>query len=423
MTTAYALVADRIWDGRSDRPQTGMAVLVQGRKIEAVCAMGDIPRGREIRALTGCTLLPGMIDAHVHWSASMGPAFLAAGVTTIRDVGNGLDYILAERARLATAWTDGPAIRCCGYLLDGPKAYWRNMGRPHSTAEALRASICEEVERDVDAIKLYAGLDLDLLKVGVEEAHRLGKPILSHLGAVTAEDAARAGLDEIEHLTGCGAAWKNSTLEEKDALIDLLIAEKVAMVPTLVVWDRIGRILDLSFAHDVRRRWVHPAFIDVWTRYRSRFGPPPPRLRFQEPMPWFKNCLARMQERGLPIALGTDTPFPHLFPGFSVHDELGMYVDGGIKPVDALRSATSAGAELLGLKDEIGRIAPGMSADLVAVRGNPLDRIEDIAEVECTVRQGVLMRPEELFPAFQKLCAETPKDPITTDLLNYVNGV
>ena len=135
-----------------------------------------------------------------------------------------------------------------------------------------------------------------------------------------------------------------------------------------------------------------------------------------------KVCLTRMQERGLTIALGTDTPFPHLFPGFSVHDELCQYVDGGIRPVDALRSATSIGARVIGRETSAGRIAPGWPADLVAVRGDPLARIEDIAQVESTWRGGRRFRRRQLLAATRSHFGRQPEEAIFRDLLNYVNG-
>ena len=236
------------------------------------------------------------------------------------------------------------------------------MGRPHSNTEAIRAAVRQESARGVDAIKLYAGTDLGLIRAAVEESRALGMRTLAHLGAVTAEAAARAGLGEIEHLTGCGAAWKDSTEGERDALIDVLLEHGVAMTPTLVVWDRLGRILAPALANDSRRRWVHPVFLDVWDRYLTRSGPPQARLKLQAAIPWLKRCLARMSARGLALALGTDTPFPHLVPGFSLHDELSLYVDAGVAPVDALRAATAGAARVLGVGDKKGAIAPGMAA-------------------------------------------------------------
>ena len=194
------------------------------------------------------------------------------------------------------------------------------------------------------------------------------------------------------------------------------------MTPTLVVWDRLGRILAPALANDSRRRWVHPVFLDVWDRYLTRSGPPQARLKLQAAIPWLKRCLARMSERGLALALGTDTPFPHLVPGFSLHDELSLYVDAGVAPVDALRAATAGAARVLGVGDKKGAIAPGMAADFVAVRGNPVDRIEDVGAVAWTVRGGRILAPDGLFESFRRMCDRAPDDPITRDLLGYVNG-
>jgi hypothetical protein len=233
-----------------------------------------------------------------------------------------------------------------------------------------------------------------------------------------AEDAAVAGLDELEHLAGCDAAWHASTPEELDRLIDVLLVYDVAVTPTLVVWDRLGRALDLSFYFDERRQWVHPCHRDIWQAWaRTQSGD---RLNYQAAMPHLKRCLLRMHERGLRIGLGTDTPFPHLFPGFSVHDELALFVDAGIPPVAALRAATSVNARMLGLQDQLGRVEAGMQADLVVVTGDPLAHIEDIANVVCTMRAGARMQPANLLAQFHETCHDRPDDPITRDLLRRV---
>jgi imidazolonepropionase-like amidohydrolase len=417
----YALLPERVWDGRADQAQPGLAVLVEEGLIAAVAPLGELPAELSLLHLPGCTLLPGLIDAHVHYSAAMGPAFLAAGVTTIRDVGNNVGWILDQRACHAADPTLGPTICCCGVLHDGPRAYWSHMGRAHATADLLCASIQEHVARGVDQIKLYAGLDLGLLRAGVEEAHRLGKFVLAHLGSARGEEAVQTGLNEIEHLDQCGVAWRAATPPEDDEFIALLLIFQVVIDPTLVVWDRLGRILDRAFHHDARRQWVHPAHLDIWQRYRSRSEPPHRRLRFQAALPHLKRFLARAHLHGVTIALGTDTPFPHLVPGFSVHDELAMYVDAGLTPLAALRAATVVNAEVLGMADRVGQIAAGLAADLVAVQGNPLAQIDDISNMTCVVHQGRLMQPADLLVRAQTSFAQPPNDAITNDLLAYVN--
>ena len=134
-------------------------------------------------------------------------------------------------------------------------------------------------------------------------------------------------------------------------------------------------------------------------------------------MPHLKRFLKRAHQGGVIISLGTDTPFPHLIPGFSVHDELAMYVDAGITPVDALRSATSINARVLGIESTVGQIAPGMVADLVGVRGNPLDRIDEIGNIVTVVHAGHELDLAQMLNRVQASFDQEPSDPITLDLL------
>lgn len=415
----YALIADRLWDGVSNRVRHGMAVVVKERLIDAVLPISDIPTGMKAVNFPNCTLLPGLMDAHVHYSSVMGPAFLAAGVTTIRDVGNDLEWILRERERHAVDLTAGPSIICCGHLHDGPKIYWPHMGRAHDNPEDIVASIQRHVEAGVDAIKLYAGLEPSLLKVAVQTAHEAGKFVVAHLLKTTAEDAIRYGLDEFEHLAGCDVAWRTASQVEDDFIINQILERRVVIDPTLVVWDRLGRILDRPFHHDERRVWVHPRHLYIWDRYR-KVGEN--RWHLQGAMVHLKRFLRRAHQRGVIIALGTDTPFPHLIPGMSVHDELAMYSDAGIPAIDALRSATSINAKVLGIDSVTGSITPGRRADLVAVQGNPLERIEDIENIKCTIREGTSFEPACLLQELRASFNREPEDAVTQDLLDYVNN-
>ena len=138
-------------------------------------------------------------------------------------------------------------------------------------------------------------------------------------------------------------------------------------------------------------------------------------------MPHLKRFLARAQAQGVMVALGTDTPFPHLIPGFSVHDELCMYVDAGVRPVDALRAATTVNAQVLGMGERVGQLRAGWVADIIAVQGNPLACIDQISQIEQVMHAGQLFTPAALLPVVQRTFAQTPDDAITKDLLRYVN--
>lgn len=393
----YALVPDRVWDGVSDQPVEGMAVVISDDSIEQIIPITQLDQRVQQVTAPGCTALPGLIDMHVHYTHVMGRAFLAAGVTTVRDVGNDLDWILRYRDLTRTDPTIGPDIFCTGFLVDADPPFWSILGRGGVDEAALRDRIREQCERGVDAIKLYARLPLELLKVGVEETHVQGRKALAHLGGVSAEDAIRIGIDEIEHLSNCGPAWTASSLEEQDRLIDLILEHGTVLTPTLVVWDRIARQMDLVFRADERRRWVHPTYCDLWDRKPTHDVTT--RLSLQDAGAHLKRFLLRAYERGVPVPVGTDTPWINLVPGFSVHDELSFYVDAGISCVDALRCATSVAARVLGRESQIGRIAPGMQADIAIVRGNPLQQITDIAGTEAVIHHGSLLKPDTLHTA------------------------
>ena len=185
--------------------------------------------------------------------------------------------------------------------------------------------------------------------------------------------AVSAGVREVQHLTGCVhhvEGWRTD-VEAVAASAASLAKAGVAQCPTLVVWDRLCRLNDTAFRHDRRDRWVHPEVAAVWERFPHRTGEvadrlgPPAQRQHDEAGP-----RVRWPAAGCTVVAGSDAPFPHLVPGFSLHDELSLLVDAGLESAAALASATSVAADQLGLADA-GRIRPGSVADMVAVGGDP----------------------------------------------------
>ena len=417
-TNIYAIIAEELWNGVSENPAKNLAVIVNEKIIQDIIPVHMVPNDIETIKLPGCTLLPGLIDAHVHYSSVMGPAFLSAGVTTIRDVGNDLHWILKERSFNESNNDSGPSIVCCGHLQDGPVKYWPNMGRANINADSIRSSVKEHITAGVDAIKLYTSVDVEMVYAAIDEAHKLGKPVTAHLGECSVEDAISAGLDCIEHLSGCRPAWANSTQKEDDALIDLLLKHNVAIDPTLVVFDRVAKGLDLVFERDNSRNWVHPSHLHYWNEYQLFIRTNP--LKVQQEILYLKRFLLRAHQSGVTTAMGTDTPFPRLAPGFSLHDEIASYVDVGIKPVDALRSATSVNAKVLKKDSVIGKIAKGFDADFVAVKGNPINDIRDITKTELVIRKGMVISQVKIQKDLKSKFDNIPNDAITLDFLDRI---
>ena len=410
----WALVPDALWDGSRMRLDHG--ILIVGRDISRIVPVDDVPSSMQRVTVSG-TALPGLIDSHVHLADWMLPGFLAAGVTTVRDMGNDLDWILERRARTAADPTSGPRILCVGPLLDGEQAWWPGIGRPHVDPAAMRRSVDELAHAGVDAIKLYVNVTPAQMTAAVEQATQHGLSVLAHLGTTGISDALAAGVAELEHMSGYVHHIQGGLTTTDPKQVDM---GEVVLCPTLVVWDRLGSGNDMVFAADERREWVPPEIRQAWSRFPQRFGPPEERLSRQASVVAMKSRLLTLFEAGTTVIAGSDTPWPNIPPGFGLHDELAFLVDAGMSPVDALVSATTTPARVLGLSGEIGRLEPGYRADIVVTEGDPTLDILALQAIRLTVRDGVPIPVDELRgrrfdPAWER-------DPVSRLILGQGEG-
>lgn len=411
----WAVTPSAIWDGQS--LLIDKAVIVDGERIAAIVDAKSL-KNISITDLPNTTLLPGLVDAHVHLSDWMLPSFLAAGVTTVRDTGNSLDWILSARERTKLDPLSGPTIQCCGPTLDGGLINWPKISLGNKTRTDVMENVQKLSTAGVDAIKLYVNLDESLMSEAVEIAHRNSKYVLAHLGGVNALVASSIGVNEIEHLTGCvhhehGGESPYSDPDYLNDCINQFLHNETTMCPTLVVWDRLSRINETVFLHDERNEWVHPYIRSAWKRFPHAEFDPEVRLRRQTSLITMKRTLREMSRRGCRIIVGTDSPWPNVIPGFGVHDELAMFVDSGIQPKDAIRMATSDAADVLGLSGEIGIIRSGALANFIAVFGNPIENIESISRIEFVVHRGHNIEFSQLKAMRSSLFARQPNDAIT----------
>jgi imidazolonepropionase-like amidohydrolase len=386
----WAVVPSAIWDGNS--LLSDKAVLIEGERISAVVDTLSLKNISKVE-LSNMTLLPGLVDSHVHLSDWMLPSFLAAGVTTVRDTGNNLEWVLKVRERTRIDPRSGPTIQCCGPTLDGSLVNWPKISLANSSRDEIVKNVQYLVAAGVDAIKLYVNLDKNLMASAVETAHGLSKYVLAHLGGVNALDASSIAVDEIEHLTGCihhehGGESPFSDSDYLDECVEQFLQNKTTMCPTLIVWDRLSRINESTFFYDKRLDWVHPHIRSAWSRFPHRNLEPELKMKRQESLITMKRALREISKRGCRVIIGTDTPWPYVIPGFAVHDELALIVESGVPPQDAIRMATNDAADVLGLTGEIGVIKPGAIANLMAVVGNPLEDISRISNVKFVTHRG-----------------------------------
>ena len=391
---ATLLVPAAVFDGRDGQRHVGWRVLIRGETIIAVGPDVAAPADAETMALPGATLLPGLIDAHVHlflhpyneapWNdqvlkeplalrtvraAANAQATLLAGFTTVRDLGTeGAGYAdVGLKAAIAQGIAPGPRMLVATRALVatgsyGPKGFDPGFDVPQGAEEAdgpaLVAAARRQIGRGADVVKLYADyrwgpgepsrptFSIDEMRGVVEAAHAAGRKVAAHASSVEGmRRAALAGVDTIEH----GDAGTAESFA-------LMKAHGVAFCPTLAAGDAIERY----------RGWNGNA-------------PEPASIIAK------RASFAAARASGVALCVGGDTG---VFSHGANARELELMVGWGMKPADVLVAATSGNAVALGVGDRVGTIKPGLLADLVAVRGDPLTDISAVRSIELVVKGG-----------------------------------
>jgi imidazolonepropionase-like amidohydrolase len=389
-----ALRFGRLIDGRGAVINNPM-IIVRGDRIERIASAADpIPEGAKQIDLRSYTAIPGLIDVHTHmtfywdrtpgtrpWTqlGTLGPAvtvFLAqenarktleSGVTTVRDLGSWQGTDIAMRDLINRGAMIGPRMFVAGNGLHistsppGPGSV-PDPGQCEGVEECQRVAR-QQLGAGADWIKMYGstGSDQDVtgfqtfsfeeMKAATDVAHRAGKRIAIHsYGPDGARDAVRAGADSVEHAT-----------DMDDATIKEMARRGTVYVPTV----------------EHNRYYI---------QHRDEFGYDDAVVKRLED--YVQRNLATLRKAikaGVPIAMGSDA----VFTGFGENArELERFVEAGMTPAEALRSATAVGASLLGMSDSIGAVAPGYYADIAAVDGDPLADIRAVTRRVVWVMKG-----------------------------------
>ena len=390
----------------SGRPVPHTDVLITGQRITGLESHQHdrrvAPGGRVVDG-QGKFLIPGLWDMHVHavWDraalANFLPLFVSQGVTGVRDMGGTLALLQEARDSIAAgAWY--PAIIGAGPIVDGPEPVQREISVAVGDSTRARQVVDSLADGGADFIKVYTLLPRAAFIGVLEEAARRHLSVVGHVPAdVTPAEAARLGQKSIEHLRDeIEPFCTRQTAGQCTSLLAEFKRHGVWQVPTLHVLRMKSLLDDSTLGQDPRMEYLLPSLRREWRSIQaSRAGRGEAyfqgkRARVLDEL-WLTGLIFRDQGH---ILAGTDAGVEFSYPGFSLHDELGMLVQAGLSPLDALRAATIEPARFFGREDSAGSIRVGRQADLVLLDRDPLADIAATRAIAAVVLRGrMLDRP------------------------------
>ena len=379
----------RVFDGEKVIPQTN--VLVEGGVIAAVGAGPEPPAGAEVVDGSGKTLLPGLIDAHVHVftreALEQAPVF---GVTTLLDMFTDVSFAQAMREEQAAGGATGRAdLFSAGTLATAPGGHGTQFGLSIPTltgpdeadawVEARAAEGSDWIKavlEDGSAFGLgYPTLSEATLEAVVTAAHARDLLVVTHVSTLDdAKEAIRAGTD--------GLAHSFVDREPDEAVLELAVENDVFVIATLAVYETIGGEPKGEVLAENPRLEPYLSAFDL-QNLESAF-PPSGGASFAAAQAFVR----ALHARGVPILAGTDAANPGTTYGASLHRELALLTAAGLSPRDALAAATSVPADRFGLTDR-GRVAQGLKADLLLVEGDPTEDITATRAIVGVWKDGV----------------------------------
>jgi len=394
------------------RPAFGpVDILVQDGLIARVGRTpANAPPPDAVIDATGKYVMPGIVNTHMHLQDERGGVpqpfqyemnlYLAAGATTVRDVGS--DFAKAKKWRADSAAHTLVAPRILIYTSD-----WRSQG---DSPQAVREGVRRVKAEGADGLKLF-GMDRDVMATVLDEARKLGMRSATHMAVeeTTARDFAELGGTSIEHFYGIADAaldgiqnfppdhnasnevhrfgragelyiQPNLSRQKLSAVLDLMVQKAVSWCPTLSIYVA-GRDVIREQNLPWYRDYLHPTMEEYWKPDLQHHGSfflgwtNTQEVRWKKDYQVWMEALREFGLKGGNITVGDDAGFIYSLYGFGQIHELELMEEAGFQPLEVIRHATVNGAKLIGMEDRLGRVRVGYVADLLVVNGNPLENL------------------------------------------------
>jgi len=425
--------------------KANQTVVISEGKIIKIATTSELKLSSENEILDGSGkyLIPGLWDAHVHYAyieelaPYMSDLFLAYGITSLRDTGGEIMFMRKWKEESEKNPTSTPRLMIAGPLLDGmPNVYdGSSPDRPplsHGLADVK--DVNEYIDYldslGVDFLKAYEMLRPEQFLALLAKAKEKGLKVTGHVPlSMDAITASNAGLHSMEHLRNLEMVFaknpdellkkrvdylrrgmdlqggdlrstihraqrmpsiKNSDPQNEAEVIRVLAKNQTVQIPTLAL-TRTATFRNFTERHWQQSYDYMPDSIEVlWRASMDQILKAPRNADRETYADWMVETVGKLHAAGVPIMAGTDTPIGFLTPGLSLHEELKIYVDAGMTPLEALASATTTPAKWFDMENELGLIKEGMLADLLILDANPLDDIRNTREINSVIKAGAL---------------------------------
>jgi imidazolonepropionase-like amidohydrolase len=429
--SVIALEHLRVIDGTGTPARDDQTIVLANGKIQSIsdAASANVPKDAQVLDLRGDSVIPGLVGMHDHMFYPMGGAvfgemafsfprlYLAAGVTTLRTTGSIEPYTDIEIKRQIDAGAaPGPKIHVTGPYLEGKGTFALQLFELSGPEDAVR-TVNYWLDEGVDNFKAYNFITDDELSAAINAAHKRGVKVTGHLCSIGFREAAALGIDDLEHGLLVDTEffpWKKpgqcpDTPKDMNYLAGLdvqngpvhdmigdLVKRHVAITSTLPVFEVEvpgrpsiqARVLD-ALSPDARERFLaNKARMADAARLKRIYGTEvsPMIGAFKKEMEFEREFV----KQGGTLLAGEDpTGIGGVLAGFGDQREVELLVETGFTPLEAIHVATYNGAQYLGDIDRVGTLASGKQADLVVVKGDPSQKVEDIENVEIVFKDGV----------------------------------
>ncbi|MHB1206704.1 MAG: amidohydrolase family protein [Rhodospirillaceae bacterium] len=416
-----------------------IGVLAEGGKITGLFFdfaynKNRIPANAVRVDVRGKYLIPGMMDLHVHAPSDYKNVainlphylkmFLAGGVTTVRAMGNREENLVRVKNDIDMGRIGGPNIVIGSFppIEQAPGFPRDERTDIVNTPLEARQLVRDYIFKGAQWVKFYNYVDAEMTAAAVDEAHKHGAKVFGHFDMLGAADAAKLGVDSIEHMvsllqkaldyqdsismTDIGyyrgfVLWTKVNEKKLDEIFKVMVEHKTALIPTLdiqyVAADPEGIQKRSSPWFDLYQKDILVAFEKNPLRVVPAYDFKAVKEQWKASMLVQAREVARFVHMGGRVGTGSDLePAPPIVPGLSIHQEMDLFVQGGMTPLEALRAGTIGAAEILGWDDRFGSIEVGKQADIVVIPGNPLVDIKQVGNIDTVVQAGHVYRINDL---------------------------